>query len=224
MPNGRRNGARRRRRAPRRGAPSAVMPMRMPIETSTIAPPYVDVKLVYSDLTSVSLITFGDRTFALNGLFDPNISGVGVQPTGFDQWMAIYNRYLVTAAVMTVEYFNLATGVLSELIIFPSASGTAIPSASAAVDLPYAKRNATSGTAGKPYTRVRLQMPDIASYLGRPLTESTLYGTIAANPGTVAYGHVVVSSVDGVTNLNGYYRVTIQYSVRFFSVVQLDQS
>ncbi len=221
--NGRRS---RRTRRPRRGralAMDAMMPTPLGLSVSPIAPPFVDVKLVYSDLTTVAGITFGDRTFALNGLFDPNISGVGVQPTGFDQWMAIYNRYCCFSATLVAEYYNSSTAVLSEMVVFPSASGSAIPSVSAAVDLPFAKRGATSGTAGKPI--VRLSMPiDIASYLGRPLTESTLYGTLTANPGTIAYGHIVIGSVDGVTNLSGYYRVTLTYNVRFFSVVQLDQS
>ncbi len=33
--------------------------------------------------------------FALNGLFDPNITGTGHQPLGFDQWSVFYNNYVV---------------------------------------------------------------------------------------------------------------------------------
>ena len=40
----------------------------------------------------------------LNSLFDPNESGVGHQPMGFDQLMSIYEKYTVVAAKITVAY------------------------------------------------------------------------------------------------------------------------
>lgn len=38
----------------------------------------------------------------LNSLFDPNLTGAGHQPRGFDQLMSIYEKYTVVAAKMTV--------------------------------------------------------------------------------------------------------------------------
>lgn len=40
----------------------------------------------------------------LNSLYDPNESGVGHQPMGFDQLMNIYEKYTVVAAKITVAF------------------------------------------------------------------------------------------------------------------------
>lgn len=42
------------------------------------------------------------RVFRGNSLFDPDYTGVGVQPYGYDQMCAIYNRYYVYASKITV--------------------------------------------------------------------------------------------------------------------------
>ena len=59
-----------------------------------------DAKLIYAEpgivLNSTSGIC-GVRVFQLNSLFDPDLTGVGHQPVGYDQLMALYEEYLVKA-------------------------------------------------------------------------------------------------------------------------------
>ncbi len=223
MPNRRKNGRRPRprRRANRRR--SEYSQRRINVRSAVLAPPSIFVKLKYSDLTSVSGITFGNRTFGLNCLYDPNISGVGVQPTGFDQWMSIYRRYYVFNVRMAVEFFNTAAATITELCIYPSTGGTSLTTISGAADLPLAKRSSSSGTNGLFRSSLRMGL-NIPTFLGRLTAESTFYGSATANPGTVAYGHIALGSADGVTNISGYYRVTLTFAVKFFDVLQLDQS
>ena len=40
----------------------------------------------------------------MNSLFDPNRTGTGHQPYGFDQLSTFYNRYYVTGSKMTVTF------------------------------------------------------------------------------------------------------------------------
>lgn len=56
-------------------------------------------KLVYSELVNVTLVSgSGAYSFSCNGLYDPNQTGTGQQPLYFDQLMAMYNYYTVTAS------------------------------------------------------------------------------------------------------------------------------
>lgn len=47
------------------------------------------------------------HVFAANGLFDPDITGIGHQPVGFDQMMAMYDHYVVTKAKIVAEFVNI---------------------------------------------------------------------------------------------------------------------
>ncbi|WP_218254000.1 hypothetical protein, partial [Candidatus Magnetobacterium casense] len=58
-----------------------------------IAQRYI-TKMKYSDVISGGAL-FGDVHMNLNSLFDPNRSGIGHQPYGFDQLATLYNRYRV---------------------------------------------------------------------------------------------------------------------------------
>lgn len=44
------------------------------------------------------------HTFRLNSVYDPDHTGVGGQPNGFDTWNTIYNRYAVIGASYTVRF------------------------------------------------------------------------------------------------------------------------
>lgn len=45
----------------------------------------------------------------LNSLYDPNLTGLGHQPRGFDELMSIYEKYTVVAAKITVCYIGDTT-------------------------------------------------------------------------------------------------------------------
>lgn len=56
--------------------------------------------------------------FALSSLFDPNVTGVGHQPSGFDQYMAMYSDFLVTDCVYKVVFdYAAQTSGASALIV-----------------------------------------------------------------------------------------------------------
>lgn len=66
--------------------------------------------IAYADtfvLSSGTLQLFGvEQTIILNGLWDVDFSGVGHQPLGFDQLMAIYGKYKVMSVKVELDWYD----------------------------------------------------------------------------------------------------------------------
>lgn len=76
------------------------------------APTSLNARLVYCEkdvALDPGLGTPAVYTFALSGLFDPNFTGAGHQPARFDQYMAMYEQYVVYAASIRVSFQNTQT-------------------------------------------------------------------------------------------------------------------
>lgn len=59
---------------------------------------------------NAGLASFTSNEFAANDLFDPNVSGVGHQPQGFDQWGNFYDHFTVLYSKITIQVLPEATG------------------------------------------------------------------------------------------------------------------
>ncbi len=130
--------------------------------------------------------TVASYVFIANGLYDPNVTGTGHQPMGFDQMMAIYEQYTVVRSTITVEFNNTSTfPVRAYLYLAPDT--TALTNTAGIVENGLVKHVslAAAGTAGC-LKRLSLNC-DVARYFGRRsqrelLDDVNLFGTAAANP------------------------------------------
>ncbi len=62
-------------------------------------------KLRYSDTVILNAPSLGigvNHFFSANGMFDPDITGTGHQPLGFDQYMLMYDHYKVLGSKITI--------------------------------------------------------------------------------------------------------------------------
>lgn len=71
--------------------------------------------------------TAGAYVFSANGLFDPDITGTGGQPMGFDQMMLFYNHYTVVKSSIVVA-MTTTTAVPAVLAVAVSGSATPLTS------------------------------------------------------------------------------------------------
>lgn len=64
---------------------------------SQVFPREMKVTMKYSDLRSftTSGATANDKLYNLNSINDPDYTGVGHRPAGYNEWAAFYNRYRV---------------------------------------------------------------------------------------------------------------------------------
>jgi hypothetical protein len=87
--------------------------------------------LTYSSLftlTTGAAQTFGsERAFALNSIFDPDVTATGHQPYGRDTLATLYGRYIVTACMVEITFSNpSADGVICGLLFRNNLNGTNI--------------------------------------------------------------------------------------------------
>jgi len=82
-------------------------------------PPRRFVKFTYGQLISLSNGAAGvygtGQTFRLNSLFDPDLTGVGHQPYGYDQVSLVYQKFKTFRAEVEVTFLNQSASLLCGL-------------------------------------------------------------------------------------------------------------
>ena len=72
-----------------------------------IVPDKLRVRMRYFFKFDLDISAIGqDFVFRANGCFDPEVTGVGGQPRGFDQYATLYDRYVVTSSKITINAFS----------------------------------------------------------------------------------------------------------------------
>lgn len=151
--------------------------------------------LLYYDSPSIDPSVGGvvaSYVFSANGMYDPNISGVGHQPLGFDQLMAAYDHYTVIGSKITVTFTNTDSSNSQLAGIFLTRNS--------ATENDYVKiiengkgNYVRLGTSGKDNATATLSLSaPIANFLGisKIMSEADLKGTDAANPAQECYFHI----------------------------------
>lgn len=93
-----------------------------------VVPERLLVCLPYQEFVGLGSAFFVDYRFNLNSIFDPNQTGTGHQPLGYDQWALFYNRYRVISTRVTARFLNVSTTEAAEVGIIASNSLTALGS------------------------------------------------------------------------------------------------
>lgn len=81
------------------------------VSRSIIPARYV-TKFVYSEVFDVvqAANTPWNYSYSINGMNDPNLTGGGHQPMGFDQFATLYNNYYVSGMKIKLEGVQIAAG------------------------------------------------------------------------------------------------------------------
>jgi hypothetical protein len=164
------------------------------------------------------------RQFIINGLYDTDPAFVSTSIPGFVELMAIYSRYRVLRAKMSVDFINLdARPTVCCVGMEPSLF------AANTKNYPYfSQENQVSrliayNLGGAP---VRLEMTrNLAALKGdnSTLDDSDYTGGVGSNPVTPLYGTVAISDPSAFAMVNGaYIRNEITYEAEFFGLRNLN--
>ncbi len=157
---------------------------------------------------SVGSGLYGVFLFSCNGMYDPNITGVGHQPVYFDELAGIYDHYTVFRSTITIEIPPSSTPINTALYIDDDTS-------------------TTSGTfnTGEQSTAVLTVLPSTATkalvlrrtwnakqYFGGDIFDNDrLSGDVANNPAEQSYFTFFTEATDGASAFNVIALVKIEY-------------
>lgn len=162
--------------------------------------------------------------FAANGIFDPDITGVGHQPRGRDEMTALYNHNYVTAAYITCRYVGEANG--NVIVWGVAVRDDATPFATVNDFAEY--RNSKYKCAKTTITTNEMVITQKViphKFLGiKTWDDDALRGTSAANPSEMVYFHVGCADAFGGDPGAASIDVHITYYVTFTEPKPLTQS
>lgn len=175
-------------------------------------PPRYPTKLHYFDIGTINAAStlLGTYGYRLNGLFDPDFTGTGIQPLYFDQMAALYSKYRVYAVDVIVEMSN-ETEETNMSIVVPSIANSIGTSPAAAATQRFA-RNLTlgpkSGGFGIKTVRFRVDLAKIWGVDQRALhSEDDFAALTTGNPGNVVYLWLATRNIGSTATI-------VRYSVR----------
>ncbi len=170
---------------------------------------YADTNFVLAPTVSQQAVT---HVFSMNGMYDPDVTGVGHQPLGFDQLVGtMYDHYTVVGARAKVVASNLSESPQNFLLQLKDTTTTS-------TNMSEIIENGTSvyGTLGAQDTGTSVRTFSIncslSKFFGRKVLQDDKYeGNAGNNPADQVYLHVItqpqIAAVLGVVNFS----ITIEY-------------
>lgn len=166
-------------------------------------------------------------SYNLNSVFDPNLTGTGHQPMGFDQLKTLYGRYRVYNCKYKVRFFvaNVGPTVCACTPTNETTSFVSIPQD--ALETGRAKFGSVNqitavGSVGAPV--ILSDKVNLMSLYGAKDMQSDRYqALISADPTETAVLHLLCWSIDN-QNLTWTFIIELDYDVEFFDRTQVGGS
>lgn len=153
-------------------------------------------------------------TYSQNGAFDPNVTGGGIQPAGFDQYSGFYGYYQVLASSISVQIINNTASTSMVACLYPSNVATTL-SYTNSVSLPYSRRSAI-GALGSVNIKSIVNYITTKKLVGREVSSVNYAAPVTAQPAAQTYWQLSARAADGATNLSYTIQTHIVYTIKFY--------
>lgn len=186
----------------------------------------IHARLIYEEQLGLTSGLFTNYRFSANGVYDPNITGSGHQPRGFDQLMALYDHCTVIGSKITCHFTNTSatvTGVVSILV-----SDNTLSFVTPSDVLEY--RNVVyspimiQGSGAEMVCLTNQVNPSKFLSISNPLSEDTLKNSASANAAEDVIYHINLWNQAGVSHPPTEVLVRIEYECVFTEPKQPGQS
>jgi hypothetical protein len=179
-------------------------------------------------LTSTSGLLAG-YAFSCNGAYDPNITGTGHQPIGFDQMMLLFEQYVVLKSHIKVTW-ACSTAATTRVGIILNGDSPIPTSDTLAMENGQGVWAAIEGKADPgAHNMCTLELDcDVAKYFGKTKRElqssPDLFGNAAANPTEQVYFQILqFGGLEAVTATT-IFDVILYYDIFFYEPRKLASS
>lgn len=163
--------------------------------------------------------------FSLSSLYDPDATGTGHQPIGFDQLITMYDHYTVTSATVRVQFSTVDANnaqivilSLQDKLATTTNAGTVIENGRCVYSV--------LGPRGGNRQVVELTMNvDHSAFFARSVLNGDKYmGGSTYSPTEQCYLHVGIMGVTGADTAGASFTTEIVYHAKFSEPTLLDPS
>lgn len=197
----------------------------------------VKLRYVDSNVTlnpGIGAISVAENIYRCNSVFDPDYTGTGHQPMGFDQWAALYTKYTVLGSKITMIYTPSTPNTQTN--ITPGIFGVTMSKSAASVAATYSSID--NLLESKLTTDAKMFGYDdhsshkiVKNYSAKKFhgftntnDNSHCSAVVTTNPALPAYFQCWAASIDGNDPNSNSFRVQIDYIVMFHDPTNLDGS
>jgi len=178
--------------------------------------------LKFHDVYSFAGATQVVRTFRLNSIFDPDYTGVGGAPSYYTQLSALYERYFVDRAKVSVTFVQLAANDTAMCGITAHPSGEASVASNTACQQVLGEMNAypplfmpPAGSSERYRAQTVSREFDLAKVEGRELVDSDYSAFFGSDPvRPIMLDVIALNPSGGAGNVSLQVFVTIEFHVR----------
>lgn len=219
---------RRRRTRPRR---SRITGNLRTIDYSRPMPPRLNAKLRYT--AGFKTITTGiwasGLTWSLNDLYDPDVSGVGHQPMGYDQMCNFYNNWRVTGVKYSITFHSTSADGM-KCIVFPRRQGATYGSVTIETlqEQAFARKMKVIATDTPTSNGVFKGYLPLSSVFGvtreKYRVDDVYEGSVGSSPASTAVIDCMAQFKDNSSSQTVYVSVDLLYYVTFFNPRYMPQS
>jgi len=199
----------------------------------TCMPERLMTTLKYGDSYSIGSVAYSQRTYSVNSLYDPDVSGTGSQPYGFDQLCSatsFYNRYKVNRAYLCIRAINLGTAP-AYIDVLPYYANT-FPSTGTGThdfmkEIPGNRTMlCTSNASSSTCKMVCKAIPGYIFGLSKvhTATSEVLTAQYNQSPAAQAYFLINTEACDGSSNITIKLDYIVFYKTEFYATVHLPAS
>lgn len=183
-------------------------------------------KMKYSE-QFITDATTGMYKFNLNSIYDPNLSGTGHQPYGFDTLATLYNRYRVIACGYRIQV-NWQTNQSAQPVLvgaLPANESLLFSSVSELRENPRAKYISQNYGAESKVLSGKTYIP---SLVGRTkaqyMADDRYQATMTTSPNELAILNIITGPNGSDSPGSATLQIVLEYTVEFFDIKHLAQS